>query len=48
MERAASSIGSGLAAQGHANIPSSSRLDPGELKIGNCGGESSRIETRQQ
>jgi hypothetical protein len=50
MEKAASSIGSGLAAQGHTSIPSSFKLDVGEIKIGNGGGgsESFRIETKQQ
>ena len=44
MQRAASSIGNGMAAQRSATIPSTFRIDLGEIKIGNGGGgESFRI-----
>ena len=45
MERAAASIGNGMAAQRSATIPSNFRVDLGEIKIGNGGGggESFRI-----
>ena len=46
MQRAGSSIGSGMTAQRAATIPSSYRIDFGEIKIGNGGGggESFRIQ----
>jgi uncharacterized membrane protein len=47
VERAASSIGSGIASRGPVSIPSSIRLDLAEIKIANGGGggESFRIQT---
>ncbi len=47
IEKAAASIGHGMAAQRPVSIPSTIRLDLGEIKIGNGGGggESFRLQT---
>jgi hypothetical protein len=47
MERAALAVSNGMAASRPATMPSSIRLDLGEIKIGNGGGagESFRIQT---
>jgi len=49
VEKAGQSIGSGAAARGHVQIPSSFRLSLGEVKVANAGGgQSFRIETTER
>jgi hypothetical protein len=47
VERAGQSIGSGVTSRGHVTIPSSLRVNLGEIRIGNAGGggQSFRIQT---